>query len=435
MMKKLLSAFLVLVLTLSFGILPSNTNAQGAPFSIVDVDIDNTDMSDVNRLYVERSQTINIRVELQSNNDWPHTGEGADILWNTDYVEDNVRIKAEISGYEYGDIEDVSEIFKVKYSDRIVKHLRLTIPNDIDSNKGYKLKIRAYNNDYEAQDEYTLSVNSQRHLINIMDVIFTPGLNLNQDQPLFTSVRLENFGDKKEENIKIMVTVPQLGKTGVTYIDELVTVEESDSDEETSESSDAIYVDLRGAQPGTYDLIVKVEYNRGHSELTRNYQLTINGASIKTQEDLIVDAAEKTKSTSAGQGVVYKIDIANMGNTVRSFTAEVTGLDWGSYRVDPTITIVQPGSTGELFVYVSSNEGVAGQKTFTVNVKEGSNVAKQISFQTNIVEARNNWDNMLGGLQIGFIILLVILVILGIILAATKMGKKNSDEPLGESYY
>ena len=110
-------------------------------------------------------------------------------------------------------------------------------------------------------------------------------------------------------------------------------------------------------------------------------------------------------------------------------------MDWGNYRVDPSIAIVQPGSTGELFVYVSSNEDVIGQRTFTVNVKEGNNVVKQISFQANVAEAKDSWDNVLSGLQIGFIILLVILVILGIILAATKMGKKNSDEPLGEGYY
>ena len=149
---------------------------------------------------------------------------------------------------------------------------------------------------------------------------------------------------------------------------------------------------------------------------------------------MIIDAAEKSKSTPAGQGIVYKIDIANMGNTVRTFSAEVSGLDWGSYRVDPSMAIVQPGSTGELFVYVSPNQDVIGQKTFTVNIKEGNNIVKQISFQANVEEADDEWDNVLTGLKIGFVVLLIILIILGIILAATKMGKKE-NEPLGESYY
>ena len=150
---------------------------------------------------------------------------------------------------------------------------------------------------------------------------------------------------------------------------------------------------------------------------------------------MIVDSAEKTKSVEAGEGIVYKIDLANLGVNARSFTAEVSGLDWGSYRVDPSISVVQPGSTSEMFVYVSPNADVIGQKTLTVNIKEGNNVVKQIIFQANVAEAQGEWDNVLTGLEIGFVVLLIILVILGIILAATKMGKKNNEEPLGESYY
>ena len=441
MMKKILSIFLVLVLSVS-GLVINSVNAQ-APYEVVDVDIDGTDMNDVNTLYVERGDTLNIRVEIQSNDNWPQRREGADIVWNTNHIEKDVKIKAEIAGYEYGDIEDVSDMFDIEYGVRYVEYLKLEVPEDINSNENYRLKIRAYNQENEVSAELAefplmLKIKSQRHLLNIMDVIFTPGLNLNADQPLFTTVRVENLGDKKEEDIKVTVSVPQLGRTGVTYINELVPTETSDNnnDYQTSESSDAVYLDLRGAQPGTYNLIVKVDYNRGHSELTKNYQLIIGGGvPAGTQENLIVDSAEKTKSAEAGEGIVYKIDIANMGVNARIFTAEVSGLDWGSYRVDPTISIVQPGSTGEMFVYVSPNSDVTGQKTFTVNVKEGNNVVKQISFQTNVAEAKGEWDNVLTGLEIGFVVLLIILVILGIILAATKMGKKENEEPLGESYY
>jgi len=431
MMKKILSVFLVLVLT--FSGLVSNANAQ-EPFRIADLDINGTDMSDVDALYVERGEDLNIRVEVDTNNEiadaWPI---------GVEYI-DGLKVRAEIYGYEYEDIEDVSDVFKLGYQDRRVEYMKLSIPEDIDASKDYELRIKVYNGDYSLEQFYTLRIEAPRHLLNIKDVIFTPGLSLNVDQPLFASVRIENLGDKDEEDIKVEVSVPQLGKSGITYIDELVKNEDDNNnrdDYQTSESSDSIYLDLRGAQPGTYDLIVKVEYNRGHDELTKDYKLVIGGGATSgaVQETLIVDAAEKIKTSEAGQGVVYKIDIANMGNTARSFTAEVTGLDWGNYRVDPSIAIVQPGSTGELFVYVSSNEDVIGQRTFTVNVKEGNNVVKQISFQANVAEAKDSWDNVLSGLQIGFIILLVILVILGIILAATKMGKKNSDEPLGEGYY
>jgi uncharacterized membrane protein len=427
MMKKLLSVFLVLVLSLSMVMLPS-VKAQDEAFRISDVDVDGTDLSDIDSLYINRGETINVRVEVSNVELWP---------LDEDAKVDGLRVKAEILGYEYDDIEDKStDEFYIENDTTHVEHLKLNIPEDLELNDDkYKLRISVYNQQDEIQQSYDLKVRAGRHLLNIMDVIFTPGLSLDANQPLFTTVRVENLGQQKEEDIKVSVSVPQLGRTGVTYIDELTVVEDSNSDEETSESSDAIYLDLRGAQAGTYDLIVKVEYDRGHRDLTKNYQLVIGGVSAGAQ-NLMVESTETSKNVEAGQGIVYKVNIANLGNSARSFTAEISGLDWGNFRVDPMPVIVQAGGSSEMFVYVSPNNDVIGQKAFTVTVKEGNNVIKQFNFQANVAEARGNWDNVLTGLEIGFVVLLIILVILGIILAATRMNKKeDSEEPLGESYY
>ena len=422
MMKKLLSVFLVLVIALSgISFAGAATAVQLVPFKIVDVDIDGTDMSDVNTLYVERGETLNIRVEVQTSS----------LIKDVDYTVDDVRVKADIAGYEYDDIEDTTEMFDMEGGVRYVKNLKLSIPEDIDASENYKLRVRVYSQDYEIDISYELRVKSQRHLLNIQDVIFTPGLVLNTNQPLFTTVRVENMGDKKEENVRVEVSVPELGRSGITYIDELVSVE--NDDEETSASSDTIYMDLRGAKSGIYELFVKVEYNRGHDEVTKSYQLVIDGATAAS--GFIVESAEKSISSESGQGIVYKIDIANMGSDAKSFTAEVSGLNWGNYRVDPTPVVVQAGSNGEMFIYVSPNEDVIGQNTFTVNVKEGSNVVKTINFEANISKEKSEWSNVLTGLEIGFVVLLIILVILGIILAVTRMNKKEDEEPLGESYY
>ena len=421
MIKKILSIFLVLVLSLS-GLVFNAKDVNAEPlFRVMDIDVDNTDMSDVNVLYVERGDTLNIRVETE-------TVEPLPIGFIS--IKD-VRIKAEIDGYEYDDIEDSSEMFDMEAGVRYVKHLTLSIPEDIDASEDYKLRVRVYNQDYEIDTSYELRVKSQRHLLNIQDVIFTPGLVLNTNQPLFTTVRVENMGDNKEEDVRVEVSVPELGRSGITYIDELVSVE--NDDEETSASSDTIYMDLRGAKSGIYELFVKVEYNRGHDEVTKSYQLVIDGATVAS--GFIVESAEKSISSESGQGIVYKIDIANMGSDAKSFTAEVSGLNWGNYRVDPTPVVVQAGSNGEMFIYVSPNEDVIGQNTFTVNVKEGSNVVKTINFEANISKEKSEWSNVLTGLEIGFVVLLIILVILGIILAVTRMNKKEDEEPLGESYY
>ena len=442
MMKKLLSVFLVLVLSFSMVLMPS---VKAQPFGIVDIDVDGRDVDNLDYLYVDRGDTINIVVEVAAMIDledltfWDVAGKRVE----------GISVEAEILGYRYDDIDDRSERFYLEaYTGDVnplndefgtdFATLRLSIPEDMDlSDSRYTLRITASNQQYRAEEEIPLKVRAQETNLNIMDVIFTPGLTLDAGQPLFTTVRLENMGYEKAEDVRVSVSVPQLGREGVTYVDELAPADRNEDDNEDlerSESSDAIYLDTRGAQPGTYNLIVKAEFDRGHEEVTETYQLVINGAPAQVQ-NVLVDSAETIKNTAAGQGVVYKIDIANMGSLARSFTAEVSGLDFGNYRVDPTLTVVQAGSSAEMFVYVSPNQDAVGQRAFTVNVKEGNEIVKQINFQMNIEEGKSEWGNVLTGLEIGFVVLLIILVILGIILAATRMGKKNGEEPLGETYY
>src|SRR3989344_4568003 len=142
MIKKILSVFLVLVLT--FSGLVSNANAQ-EPFRIADLDINGTDMGDVDALYVERGEDLNIRVEVDTNNEiadaWPI---------GVEYI-DGLKVRAEIYGYEYEDTEDVSDVFKLGYQDRRVEYMKLSIPEDIDASKDYELRIKVYNGDYSLE--------------------------------------------------------------------------------------------------------------------------------------------------------------------------------------------------------------------------------------------------------------------------------------------
>ncbi|MBL7147329.1 MAG: hypothetical protein ISS82_00710, partial [Nanoarchaeota archaeon] len=214
--------------------------------------------------------------------------------------------------------------------------------------------------------------------------------------------------------------------------------------EETSESTDSLYLDLSNAQPGTYTLNVNVEYNNGHSEILESYDLTITGAQVTpTISQDVIDVANKIKTIAQSESVVYKIDIANLGNSAKTYSLEVLGLDtWATSRVDPSFTLVQAGNTGELYIYVSAKaDATTGQHLFTAKVKEGSIVVKEINLESNVTPktvAPSAWGNIIKGLEVGFIVLLIILVILGIIIAITKM-KSKPEETLGtgegQTYY
>src|SRR3989344_6695699 len=104
MMKKLLSVFLVLVLSFSMVLMPS---VKAQPFGIVDIDVDGRDVDNLDYLYVDRGDTINIVVEVAAMIDledltfWDVAGKRVE----------GISVEAEILGYRYDDIDDRSERF------------------------------------------------------------------------------------------------------------------------------------------------------------------------------------------------------------------------------------------------------------------------------------------------------------------------------------
>ncbi|MBS3150303.1 hypothetical protein J4425_00655 [Candidatus Woesearchaeota archaeon] len=415
-MKKIFGAILgLLLLVMLAGF------ASAADFEIVDVDVNGVDM-DLNSmenpvLYVERGETLSIRAEIFANNS----------------VND-MRLKAEIGGYEYDDIEETSDMFDLDEGVTRVQMLRLELPTDMQNNEVYTLRLKAYDRNDDVEAEFDLKVEAGRHLLSIQDVFFTPGLNVQSDQPLFVTVRVENMGDSKEEDVRVSASVPQLGIEQITYIDELASnLEENGDDEETSASSDALYLNLNNALPGIYDLIVEVSYNRGHDSITETYQVVVQGG--QQPEELVISVDQLSKNVEFGQGTVYTISVANLGGNSADLTAQVSGLgSFANSRVDPEVVNVDAGSEAEMYVYVSPKE--EGQKTFTIKVLQNGQAVKTFNVDLSTGKKSSEWGNVLNGLAIGFLVLLIILVILGIILAATRMSKKNNgEEPSGESYY
>ena len=88
-----------------------------------------------------------------------------------------------------------------------------------------------------------------------------------------------------------------------------------------------------------------------------------------------------------------------------------------------------------MFVYIGSNENAQAQDySATLTVKAGDMVVKQVPVTVKVASAQaNSFGSLRKGLEIGFIVLLIVLVILGLILAARKLGGKEEEE--GKTYY
>lgn len=441
-MKKqfgLLAIFLLVLSILPFPAFANHGHHDTVTYVIDRVKVDGMTATNSNRIDVERDTTAYVEVFFH--------GE-ADGCTECDYGEiEDVKVKAWINGYD-DDIEDSTSKFDIEESISYRKVLRLDIPDDMDANEDYTLHIEISDKDNSVEKEYNLRIQEQDKYIVIRDVIFNPGLNVDAGETLLTSVRVENQGDDKERDVKVMVSVPSLGIQTATYIDDLITQWEDDRRDDddgddkdnfnSAESTEWMGMEIPdNAIAGDYDLFVEVEYDRGRKTVEEMYTLTVSGG---ISSNLVVSVVDSQKTVAPGNGVAYQVSLTNLGNTA-TFNFDVEGVSsWGSARVDPSTLRISEDGTADVFVYVTPNNNApVGGKEFNLVVKSGDNTVKTVPLVANVQTGIGAATSFRQGLEIGFAILLVILVILGIIIAAKRLGKDSSvEEPLLEedqTYY
>jgi uncharacterized membrane protein len=437
-MKQLKTLIMFVLVLVSIVGIAGVAHADSPDYDVLYVEANDLPISlaDGNILDIERGETLDLTVVIEA----AASINGGSV--------DDVSIKAEIEGYEYGDIEDRTSIFEVEEGLTYYKRLKLVIPEDIDASETYTLRIEVSDDDNKETWEFTLHIDEERHKLNIYDVILRPGSSVEAGRPLFVDVRVENLGAKKEENIKVTAAIPELGVKDSRYIDELVPVEgceafDCDDNEETSESSGDLFVRIpEGAKSGTYDLEIVVEYNRGHSVIVEKALINVEGVeTVKEVGEAIVSVDTTSREIVQGEEVGYRLMVANLGNEPQILSASVDGVQtWADSRVAPGFLTLQPGQTGEMFVYVKAREeATAGQKAFTVTLTSADGGVKVINLNADVAENETGFEtakNVLIGI---FIVLVIILVILAIILAVKRIGggREEALEPTseGQSYY
>lgn len=445
---KMLGALALLLVSLV--VVPA-VSALDFKFDKVEINGDAVDLANLETnpetVAVERGDTLNLHVVLHVEN-------------ATEGDVDNLRLRAWIGGYEYDLIEDKTDVFKLSSSEsRKSFDLALELPEDMEiENDAYTLHVEVLNHNVELAIPLSVEVTKTRHLVSIQDVYVSPS-DVNAGETAFVTVRLENMGDRKEEDIKVEASL--LGATATTYVDELVPVEDSEDeeyndDDETSSSSKPLVLRLpANAATGDYDLNVKVTYNRGHSVVEAVTVVHVLGeeapaATDKPAVKAVVSVDATAQSVMAGEETVYKLTFANLGSETQLFSANVAGAQlWADARVDPSFVSVAPGATGEMYVYLNVHDDAElGNHLFTLQLLSGENLVKELPLGAKVTE--NTSDDKITGssvasgllssstLKIGFVGLIVLLVIIGLIVALRKL-KDDDEYPLepkeGQTYY
>jgi len=392
----------------------------------VKVDGDEVENGDDVRYEQKRDESISIRVKLMA------TGNMSD-----------VEIIAMILGDDHYNIVDDSETFDVDEDVIYTKNLELKLPDVMDQDD-YKLRILVADR-YSASKiyNYNLKVESDKHTMQIKDVIFTPSKTVEAGRALLSIVRLRNLGMVDEDNVKVTLSIPGLGLSSSDYIDEI----ESDD----SVSSEEMYMRLPDdAKKGSYDVFVSVKYDENTRLVESVYTINVEEGAKKStstptenggatgSEKTVIAIAFDSKDVAIGEsGVLYPITLYNQGNAAKSYAISVSGVDaWGTATVSPANVVTIDGQKSEtIYVFVTAEEEAApGDKPFTVTITSDSD-SKAINLNANVVKSSNgsSWGLFKNGLEVGLIVLLVLVVIIGLIVAFNKM--KGNDEDGDQTYY
>lgn len=345
---------------------------------------------------------------------------------------DDVQVQAEITGDEREEISARTERFEIKSGQLYFKTLTLDLPDNMDQDSyAVRIEVSDKRND-EVKFTATVDVNTDRHAIEIEDVLFSPGTTVTAGRSLLSSVRVENNGEKDEEDVKVTFSIPTLGVSDSDFMDEI----ESD-DEKTSEELFVRIPDC--AEAGDHTARVTVAYDEGTRTETEEFTIKVleNKNCGKSEGKTVITAGPESQSLVAGGNeAVYPVALTNDGGDSKTYTVEARGSDGLTARVSSSVLVVGAGETKVAYVNVAAGKDAsAGEKLVTIAVKSGEQTLKEVVVKANVVKSQDGSDTLKRALQIGFVVLVVLLVVVGLIVGLSRMKGNGSESKEEETYY
>ncbi|MEM4243159.1 MAG: hypothetical protein QXM31_04640, partial [Candidatus Woesearchaeota archaeon] len=321
------------------------TTAFALPITVEKVEVDDVELqvNAANRFDVLRGDKIEVEVLFTPSQD----------------VKD-MQIEAFFSGDEHSDVmpaHDVTDTFDADANVTYRKKLSVDI-HEFFEEDAYKLRLIFSDRDgQELVQNYNIKIDVPRHGMMIRDVTFNPEGRVKAGSALLGVVRVRNIGEKDEEDVKVTVSIPQLGVSASDYIDE---VENNDDEAETEE----LYLRIpKCAKPGVYDVAIEVAFDDGFRKERATKQIEV--LADDTCEDSTAAPAAKARTTIAvgsqlenvpqGGTAVFPLTITNSGRTSKSYTVAVEAGDWATVKITPTSTVVlDAGKTQTVYVFVEA---------------------------------------------------------------------------------
>ena len=431
---------IALLLVSMLSVMTSVEAADSIGVSIVDVKVngDSISTSDVLKTQFERDSELDVKVQLQT-----------DSLTTAEDVE--------VAVFLTGNKDKVSETsnpFDVVSGTIYSKSFTLDVPQRLLARE-YQLRVFVSSpNSAPVYADYNLLIDPVENSIAIKEVSFSPNDKVTAGRALTSVVRLKNYGQVTEDDVKVVVSIPELGVQEVDYV--------NDVEEDETVSSEEILLRIPATtKSGTYNVEVSAYYDDYDEKVKQTYQIQVVGdskaasavggqssvdSSNSVQGKTTITVGPQAQSVARGEnGVVYQVTLANTESTAKSYTLLTSGTnDWATVKVTPSnVVVVNPGETKYAYIYAAANENAAlGEHVFSLDIKSGSTVLQEVPLRADVLESNSgaSWDGVKKALQVGVILLVILILVLAIVIAYQRKfkGSENKsveDEQIAQTYY
>jgi len=429
MIKNILSLLMVFLI----GVLMSSVALATITIDFVKVNGDELSNTASNKIYdFDRGDDLDIKIRLTSN-----------------VALDDVQVEAVLRGIDSRErVDDITDTFDMNNVSTYTKKLTLPLISKIDQD-GYKLRIRVSDRDSATEEfTYELDIGTERHDVEVRDVVLSPSSEVKAGRALLVTVRIRNRGEKDEDGVKVVVSVPELGVSAADFIDELEREDSDGKNRDDQATTEEMFLRIPDdAETGEYEVVVDVFFDDGDKKNSYTTSIFVLGVDRVTQtpkaeeKTIITVTVDKQNVVRAGGEVAYPIALTNAGTSSKTYTVRADGAAWANLRVSPSnVLVVDAGDSKAFTVFVSASAGApVGDQSFTVTINSGDKTLKQLPLSINVEEGQASGASKLKrGLEVGLVVLVILLVIIGLIIGFSKLrGNEDEEgkEEEGKEYY
>ena len=384
-------------------------DSDGLSIALTDVEINGIDVNNVDTLQLINGQTVKVQLTMTALTSF-----------------DDARIMVFIEGYEHSPLIKTTDIFSVVEGKTYVKTLSIDLPADMDNQDDYELRIVGANDlSGITYKEYTVYVDTQRHRVDVLDLIMTPSSGVEPGQNIIANVRMKNRGQKEQDSVRVSVSIPELGVDEASYISNL-------NSDEVATSDDMLLFIPEDAKAKTYDVLVTLAYDDGYTASEDVFKLNVVAPRLVQEENLIVSFKNNVELV-AGRESTFEIVVGNPNADSKPISVVPIETAWAELDVSPTLAMVQGGDSKTFVVTVKPKNGAAGTQDVVLVVKEGASAVSEFTVST-FVETKGqiNWFNVV----LVVLLILAIVILLALVISIAKR-KNDGEEDISssEEYY